>query len=90
MVEGLQNCFPARFKGVHFLEQPWYVEAALMVIKPFLNDKIKERIYVHGNNMSVLHEHVHKDILPADLGGEKPSYNPEQWLKMIENGKRII
>ncbi|KAL3272762.1 hypothetical protein HHI36_014223 [Cryptolaemus montrouzieri] len=90
MVEGLQNCFPARFKGVHFLGQPWYVEAALMVIKPFLNDKIKERIYVHGNNMSVLHEHVHKDILPSDLGGERPSYNPEQWLKMIENGQRII
>ncbi|XP_045475914.1 clavesin-1-like isoform X1 [Harmonia axyridis] len=90
IVEGLQNCFPARFKGVHFLGQPWYVEAALMAIKPFLNEKIKDRIYMHGNNLSVLHEHVHKDVLPAELGGERPSYNPEQWLKTVENGQKII
>lgn len=84
MIEGLQDCFPARFKGIHFIGQPWYVEAALTVIKPFLNEKIKERIYVHGNNLSTLHEHVHKDILPAEMGGEQPSYNPRSFLSTLE------
>ncbi|KAJ8953577.1 hypothetical protein NQ318_002999, partial [Aromia moschata] len=84
MIEGLQDCFPARFKGIHFIGQPWYVEAALTVIKPFLNEKIKERIYVHGNNLSTLHELVHKDILPAELGGEQPSYNPRSFLDALE------
>lgn len=90
MIEGLQNCFPARFKGVHFLGQPWYVEAALTVIKPFLNERIRSRIYVHGNNLSTLHEFVHKDILPAELGGERPSYNPDVWLKMLESQSQIL
>lgn len=83
MIEGLQDCFPAKFKGVHFIGQPWYVEAALTVIKPFLKDKTKERIYVHGNNLSTLHDYVTKDILPAEMGGEQPSHNPEIWLKKI-------
>lgn len=84
MIEGLQDCFPARFKGIHFIGQPWYVEAALTVTKPFLNEKIKERIFVHGNNLSTLHEHVHKDILPTEMGGEQPSYNPASWLERLE------
>lgn len=83
MIEGLQDCFPARFKGVHFIGQPWYVEAALAIIKPFLKDKTKERIYVHGNNLSTLHDYVTTDILPAELGGERASYNPEEWLRKI-------
>lgn len=44
MVEGLQDCFPARIKGIHFIGQPWYVEAILAVIKPFLKDKSKSKV----------------------------------------------
>lgn len=84
MIEGLQDCFPARFKGIHFIGQPWYIDTALTFIKPFLNDKIKERIYVHGNNLSTLHELVHRDILPAEMGGEQPSYNPRSFLNTLE------
>lgn len=29
--------------------------------------------------MSTLHEYVSKDILPAELGGEGPSFNPTVW-----------
>nr|XP_023029343.1 clavesin-2-like [Leptinotarsa decemlineata]XP_023029344.1 clavesin-2-like [Leptinotarsa decemlineata] len=87
MIEGLQDCFPARFKGIHFICQPWYVEMALTVIKPFLNERVKERIYVHGNNLSTLHEHVHKDVLPAEMGGEQPSYNPRSFLDTLQSYK---
>ncbi|KAJ9601353.1 hypothetical protein L9F63_000491, partial [Diploptera punctata] len=85
MIEGLQDCFPARFKGIHFINQPWYVEAALTVIRPFLKDKTKDKIFLHGNNLSTLHDYVAKDILPAELGGEAPSYNPLLWAnEMLE------
>ncbi|XP_030751279.1 clavesin-1-like [Sitophilus oryzae] len=89
MIEGLQDCFPARFKGIHFIGQPWYVDAALAVTKPFLKEEIKERIFSHGNNLSTLHEEVHKDILPAELGGEKPSYNPGSFLELLEEKNKI-
>ncbi|ERL85961.1 clavesin-1 isoform X1 [Dendroctonus ponderosae] len=84
MIEGLQDCFPVRFKGIHFIGQPWYVDAALTVIKPFLKEEIKEHIFRHGNNLSTLHELVHRDVLPAELGGEQPSYNPRSFLDSLD------
>ncbi|KAL0274629.1 UNVERIFIED_CONTAM: hypothetical protein PYX00_002718 [Menopon gallinae] len=85
IIEGLQDCFPAKFKGIHFIGQPWYVEAALTVIKPFLKDKSKQKIYLHGNNLSTLHDYVSKDVLPAELGGEGPPYNPIFWAEKLIN-----
>jgi hypothetical protein len=35
---------------------------------------------LHGNNLSTLHDSLPLDILPAELGGEGPSYNSERWL----------
>lgn len=83
IIDGLQDSFPARFKGIHFIGQPWYVEAALMLIKQFLKDAIKDRIFMHGNNLSTLFEHLPRDILPTELGGEQSSYNPKVWLDRI-------
>ena len=39
-----QDCFPARFAAIHFVNQPWYVEAVFKVIRPFLKDKTKEKV----------------------------------------------
>ena len=41
------------------------------------------QIFVHGNNLSTLHEAVSKDILPAELGGERPPYNPMLWAEQM-------
>ncbi|XP_061387014.1 clavesin-2-like [Musca vetustissima] len=83
MIEGLQDCMPIKFKGIHFIAQPWYVELALSVIKPFLKEKIKERFYIHGTNLNSLHELVSKDILPSELGGETPNVNNLDWYHYL-------
>ncbi|XP_041982181.1 clavesin-2-like [Aricia agestis] len=81
MIDCLQDCMPVRFKSIHFIGQPWYVETALAVIKPYLRAKTRERIVLHGNNLSTLHDALPLDILPAELGGEGPSYNSERWVQ---------
>ncbi|XP_059221311.1 clavesin-2 [Stomoxys calcitrans] len=83
MIEGLQDCMPIKFKGIHFIAQPWYVELALSVIKPFFKENIKERFYVHGTNLNSLHELVCKDILPSELGGETPNVNNLDWYHSL-------
>lgn len=40
----LQNAFPARFKGVYVINQPWYMSIPLSIIRPFLSEKIKTRV----------------------------------------------
>lgn len=44
MIEGLQDCFPAKFKGIHFINQPWYIETMLKMIRPFLKEKTKDKV----------------------------------------------
>lgn len=89
MIDCLQDCLPVRFKSIHFIGQPWYVETALAVIKPYLKAKTRERIVLHGNNLSTLHDSLPLDILPAELGGEGPSYNSERWLQEFCKGENI-
>ncbi|WAR16131.1 CLVS2-like protein [Mya arenaria] len=69
MIEGLQDCFPARFSAVHFVNQPWYIEAVFKMIR------------FHGINLGTLHTEIHKEVLPAELGGSEPPYNNQSRSK---------
>ncbi|XP_031628531.1 clavesin-2-like [Contarinia nasturtii] len=83
MIEGLQDCFPAKFKEVHFVGQPWYVEATLTVIRPFLQEETRENLFMHGANLSTLHDSIAKDVLPTEMGGETKSINPLDWVHIL-------
>ncbi|CAH1248401.1 CLVS2 [Branchiostoma lanceolatum] len=83
VIEGLQDSFPARFGGIHFINQPWYIDAAFTILKPFLKEKTRERILMHGNNMKSLHDQIHPEILPSEFGGQKPPYNVQRWGRLL-------
>ncbi|RXG73017.1 Clavesin-2, partial [Armadillidium vulgare] len=87
-LEGLQDAFPMRLGALHMVSPPWYIEAALSLSKPFLKEKLRDRIFVHGNNLHTLHSNVPPRILPAELGGEGGEYNAQIWAtKLIPPSK---
>ncbi|XP_047499808.1 clavesin-2-like [Penaeus chinensis] len=85
MLDGLQDAFPLRLGAIHLVNQPWYVEAALGLARPFLKEKLRSRIHVHGNNLATLHAQVPPRLLPAELGGEGAEYHPHTWASTMLN-----
>ncbi|XP_061613465.1 clavesin-1-like isoform X3 [Phyllopteryx taeniolatus] len=82
-IEGLQDSFPARFGGIHFVNQPWYIRAMFTIIKPFLKDKTRKRIFLHGNNLNSLHQLIRPDCLPSEFGGTLPPYDTGTWARTL-------
>ena len=38
---------------------------------------------MHGINLGTLHNSIHKEVLPAELGGTLPPYNNLYWAKQL-------
>ncbi|XP_022908344.1 alpha-tocopherol transfer protein-like [Onthophagus taurus] len=78
-VELVQETFPLRFKGFHIVNEPFYFDAVMAVIKPFLKEKMKKRIYLHGNDVSSLHGFMKPEILPLEYGGLQGPFDNKPW-----------
>ncbi|KAK5646338.1 hypothetical protein RI129_004802 [Pyrocoelia pectoralis] len=78
-VEVVQETFPLRFKGFHIVNEPFYFDAVMAVVKPFLKDKVRKRIHLHGGNLSSLHAFIRPDILPFEYGGTAGIFDNRPW-----------
>ncbi|XP_076254963.1 alpha-tocopherol transfer protein-like [Rhynchophorus ferrugineus] len=86
MVELVQETFPLRFKGFHVINEPFYFDAIMTVLKPFLKDKIKKRIYLHGSDIHALHGFVSVEVLPNEYGGNGGSFDNRAWyMELLAN-----
>lgn len=47
-VEVVQEAFPMRFKAFHIYNEPFYFDAVLTVLKPFMKAKIRSRVRISG------------------------------------------
>ncbi|XP_045752451.1 alpha-tocopherol transfer protein isoform X2 [Mirounga angustirostris] len=48
----LTDSFPLKVRGIHLINEPIIFHAVFSMIKPFLTEKIKERIYQHINKIT--------------------------------------
>ncbi|XP_010581261.1 PREDICTED: alpha-tocopherol transfer protein [Haliaeetus leucocephalus] len=82
----LTDSFPLKVRGIHLINEPLFFHPVLALIKPFLTEKIKDRVYMHGNNyVQSLTEHFPVSILPQEYGGEEVSMEElaKEWTDFI-------
>ncbi|EEC08971.1 phosphatidylinositol transfer protein SEC14, putative [Ixodes scapularis] len=69
VVSLIQDCFPARFKAIHVVNEPAIFSMMFSIVRRFLNEKLQQRIHFHGCDMSSLHQFIPAEILPEEYGG---------------------
>jgi len=71
MVMLLQEAYPARPKGMHFLNFPPAMQAVYNLMQSFQKEKMRQRNKIHpkGDYASLWAE-VGKEVLPTEYGGE--------------------
>jgi len=55
---------PIRTAALHIVNQNWLFNAAFKIFKPFLNTTMRERLYIHGSDMTSLHKYINPENLP--------------------------
>ncbi|GAB0091091.1 hypothetical protein DMENIID0001_058940 [Sergentomyia squamirostris] len=68
MTSSIQEAYPIRQKGMHFINPMPGFESLFKIFHGFLSEKMKKRIFVHGS-LEDLHKYIPKSLLPAEYGG---------------------
>ncbi|RZC33570.1 CRAL TRIO domain containing protein [Asbolus verrucosus] len=69
IVDWIQDCIPLRIKNLHIVNQPYLFNLIYNLIKPFLREKLKKRLIMHGKNHASLHQYVKPELLTPNYGG---------------------
>lgn len=71
------DLLPVKHMEVHIINSSSFLNAAVNVVFPMLSQSIKDQVHFHYSNFPSLHEHLGRDVLPAEYGGvqENLSYN---------------
>ncbi|XP_053415618.1 alpha-tocopherol transfer protein isoform X4 [Nycticebus coucang] len=81
----LTDSFPLKVRGIHLINEPAIFHAVFSMIKPFLTEKIKGRIHMHGDNYKQSLLRHFPNILPVEYGGEEFSIDDicQEWTNFI-------
>lgn len=80
-----QEAYPAKMKEVHIINISPIIDTILNFVKPFLKEKIRNRIFTHSN-IETLYNHIPKEIMPTEYGGDAGSIVDmhDMWMKKLE------
>ncbi|CAL1262112.1 unnamed protein product [Larinioides sclopetarius] len=74
------NCLPGRYKEIHFINESFVLKALWMILKPFLSQKIKSRIYFHSSTEE-LFDYFPRSVIPVEYGGELSDSDLKDWIR---------
>lgn len=79
-----------KIQALHIVNQSWVFDIVFNIFKPLLDDRMKERIFFHGQDYESLHQHIDPKYLPERYGGIHPDYNYNDWIDGFRRNGKII
>ncbi|XP_048868178.1 alpha-tocopherol transfer protein [Brienomyrus brachyistius] len=89
----LTDSFPLKVRGIHLINEPIFFRPVFAMLKPFLPDKIKQRIHMHGSSFAhSLRQHFPADILPPEYGGRGQDLDEvcAEWTQFILSSEGLL
>uniref|UniRef100_A0A146LF31 Alpha-tocopherol transfer protein-like n=4 Tax=Lygus hesperus TaxID=30085 RepID=A0A146LF31_LYGHE len=85
IVDWLQDSVPLRVKAIHIINQPYIFNMVFALFKPFLREKLRNRIIFHGTDRKSLHKHLDPSCLPKEYGGtmDVPLVHSNNWYTIM-------
>nr|ATY51904.1 CTD6 [Heliconius melpomene] len=82
-----QDASPMRMKGTHYINTPPGFETVFNTMKLLLNEKNRNRLYVHNKNYEEMYQSICKEELPVEYGGNGGTVNEiiEYWKNKIDH-----
>lgn len=81
---------PMRTTAIHIVNQSWAFDACFQMFKPFLNERMKQQIFVHGSDMTSLHKHIKPEHLPVRYGGPHAEYPYTAWMNNMIYDENLV
>ncbi|XP_075991499.1 alpha-tocopherol transfer protein-like [Anticarsia gemmatalis] len=81
-----QDASPLRLKTLHYINSLPVFESIFNFAVKLLNEKHRKKIFVHSRDMTVLYEHIPKETLPVEYGGNGGTAEEitDYWMKKID------
>jgi hypothetical protein len=76
--------FPVRMKSMYHFQEPHLIDGLFAVVKPFLSQKMKERVKFLGSDYGQLHQLMSPDVLPEEFGGTMPPFSGDYSLRFLK------
>lgn len=70
LLEWIQECVPCRIKAIHVVNQPYIFNMLFSIFKPFIQEKLRNRIHFHGEDRASLLNFIDSKFLPSKYGGD--------------------
>lgn len=86
----IQTSFPLKIEALHIVNQSYIFDIIFNIFRPFLDDKMKERIFFHGDDRDSLHRHIDAKYLPERYGGIHPDYNYNDWIDNLRSNQKVV
>lgn len=79
-----------RLNEVHIINQSWLCDIIYNMMKPLLHEKMREKIYFHGDDLEGFHKYVNPKCLPDIYGGVHKYYNYKDWITGFKKNTDLI